>query len=66
MLGLLDAPHKRSCFDYAMAPIDVTDRDRREIQAAECFAVGERWLTAQEISTADEPVLMAANPGTGE
>lgn len=57
-LGLMDAPHERECFDHAMGPVDVTDRNRREIQPAECTAVGQRWLTAAERAET-EPVVMA-------
>jgi hypothetical protein len=64
LLGLLDATYGPDCFDHAMAPVDVTDRDRREIQPAECDAVGERWLTGEELER--EPVLIATGaPGGG-
>ena len=60
VLGLMDAPHERPCFDHAMAPIDVTDRNRRQIQPEECAAVGRRWMTLAEHEST-QAVLMAAN-----
>jgi hypothetical protein len=65
LLGLLDAPHDKECFDHAMAPIDVTDRNRRSIQPAECRAAGERWLTTTERAVTEPLLLASASPAGG-
>lgn len=65
VLGLLDVPVGSDCQYHAMANIDSSDRDRRQIQPDECLAAGERWLTPQELQTDTEPSQVAANSTGG-
>ena len=53
-LGLGNARRVRACRNSAMAAIDAGNAYTRRVTAEECQAVGQRWLTAEELSTVAE------------
>lgn len=55
-LGLADAPALPSCRDHIMAPVFESRDVGRRVQPSECQAVGQHWLTPEEMNAQERLV----------